>query len=228
MISISAAIAIIFGLGLILVGAIYFNYRTKATASLAKYAMIIDLENEEARLSAANRRMRDEIKASEDSAAEAHGRLLSQYRQAEETFLENDQKSRAALSFEYQAALCRYQELQKELAIGEDSLEDLSFGVYKPHFTFQTPEEYKSKIEQLRDQQREVIRKGDAAQCPTAWTVNNSKVEGKRMIRLHSKLMLRAFNGECEAAIANVSWSNASKMEERIRAAFSAINKLGR
>src|SRR5580704_9353009 len=47
------------------------------------------------------------------------------------------------------------------------------------------------------------------------------------MIRQNSKLMLRAFNGECEAAIANVSWNNAAKMEERIRQAYAAINKLG-
>lgn len=57
--------------------------------------------------------------------------------------------------------------------------------------------------------------------------MNNSKPEGKRMIRHHSKLMLRAFNGECEAAIANVTWSNAQTMEGRIRKAFIDINKLG-
>ncbi len=39
--------------------------------------------------------------------------------------------------------------------------------------------------------------------------------------------MLRAFNGECEAAIANVTWSNAQTMEGRIRKAFIDINKLG-
>ncbi len=47
------------------------------------------------------------------------------------------------------------------------------------------------------------------------------------MVRFQSKLMLRAFNGECEAAIANVTWGNAKKMEERVRKAFEAVNKLG-
>jgi DNA repair exonuclease SbcCD ATPase subunit len=42
-----------------------------------------------------------------------------------------------------------------------------------------------------------------------------------------SKLMLRAFNGECEAAVARVTWNNATKMEERVRKAFEAINSLG-
>ena len=39
--------------------------------------------------------------------------------------------------------------------------------------------------------------------------------------------MLRAFNGECDAAVAKVAWNNASKMEERILKACEAINKLG-
>jgi DNA repair exonuclease SbcCD ATPase subunit len=47
------------------------------------------------------------------------------------------------------------------------------------------------------------------------------------MVRLNTKLILRAFNGECEAAVANVSWNNVSKMEERVRKSFAAVNKLG-
>lgn len=46
------------------------------------------------------------------------------------------------------------------------------------------------------------------------------------MVRDESKLLLRAFNGECEAAVANVSWNNVTSMEERIRKSSEAINKL--
>ena len=42
-----------------------------------------------------------------------------------------------------------------------------------------------------------------------------------------SKLILRAFNGECDATIANVRWNNIGNMEARIGKAFEAINKLG-
>jgi len=57
--------------------------------------------------------------------------------------------------------------------------------------------------------------------------VSGSRVEGKRMVKQQSKLMLRAFNGECDSAIAKVSWSNIGTMEARISKAFDAINKLG-
>jgi hypothetical protein len=39
--------------------------------------------------------------------------------------------------------------------------------------------------------------------------------------------LLRAFNGECEAAVANVSWNNVTKVEERVRKSFEALNQLG-
>jgi Domain of unknown function (DUF4041)/T5orf172 domain len=227
MLSIQAAITIFLGLSLLILGVFYARHRKQSSTALARYSKLINLEDEERRLSAANLRVREEVTAFERNAAQEHDRLLSQHRDAEAMFLEKDQAARSALAAEYQKALARYQELQKEIAIGEDSLEDLSFGLYKPHFTFQTPEEYKAKIELLRSQQRDVVRDGRAAQCHIAWTVGDSQVEGRRMVRQNSQLMLRAFNGECEAAIANVSWSNATKMEERVRKAFVAINKLG-
>jgi hypothetical protein len=225
--SISTVIAILLGLALLFLGILYARHRRQAAATLARYSGIIHLEQEQGRLSRENQRQREEHAAFQQHVTAEHDHLLSQYRDAQAVFVRNDEAMRSKLSAEYQAALVRYQELQKELAIGEDSLEDLSFGLYKPHFTFQTPEEYKAKIELLRNQQRDVVRDGRAADCQISWTVGNSRVEGNRMIRQNSKLMLRAFNGECEAAIANVSWNNAAKMEERIRQAYAAINKLG-
>jgi hypothetical protein len=47
------------------------------------------------------------------------------------------------------------------------------------------------------------------------------------MTKQYLKLILRAFNGECDAAIAKVSWNNVTKMEERIRKTFETINDLG-
>ena len=206
---------------------LYARTKKYTGAALARYSGIIDLEAEQATLTAANRQSREDTVAFQQRSAEEHTRLLQQYREAEAAFLANDNKARMALDPEYQTALAKYEELKKEIAVAEESLEDISFGLYKPHFTFQTPEEYKVKIELLRNQQRGVVRQGGAAECPVQWTVNNSKTEGKRWVRLNSKLILRAFNGECEAAIANISWNNAQRMEERIRKALIDINKMG-
>jgi len=47
------------------------------------------------------------------------------------------------------------------------------------------------------------------------------------MTKQYTKLMLRGFNGECDAAVANVAWNNAERMEERVHKAFDALNQLG-
>ena len=46
------------------------------------------------------------------------------------------------------------------------------------------------------------------------------------MVKQNIKLILRAFNGECEAARADVSWNNITKMEERVKKSCEAMNKL--
>jgi hypothetical protein len=52
---------------------------------------------------------------------------------------------------------------------------------------------------------KKLIKEGGAAVCANDWTVNDNRAEGARMIRQTTKVMLRAFNGECDAAAANVS-----------------------
>ena len=162
----------------------------------------------------------------DDEIAASKVKLDKLRRQRQEITSANDEQ-RAKLTHEYQEALTTYKNLQQEVALLEENLEDISFGVYEPHFSFQTPDEYKTALTALRDRERLMVRDGKAAVCPINWTVGDSKREGQRMVKLNSKLLLRAFNGECEAAVANVSWNNATKMEERIRKSFEAVNKLG-
>ena len=131
------------------------------------------------------------------------------------------------LEDKYRTANRIYEKLKSEVALLEESLEDISFGLYEPHFEFDTAEDYKVELKATRDRQRELIRSGDATDSPGTWTINGSRTEGKKMERQYTKVMLRAFNGECDAAVAKVSWNNASKMEQRVEKAFGDINKLG-
>jgi len=140
---------------------------------------------------------------------------------------EEDKHRREQLEGDYKQALSKYEELQREVSLLEENLDVMSFGLYKPHFTFQTSEEYKDSLAALRDKMKDLMKSGGAATCPTGWTVNNCEREGAKMIRQTTKVMLRAFNGECDAAGAHVSYNNILKVEERVAKAFEAINKLG-
>jgi hypothetical protein len=134
---------------------------------------------------------------------------------------------REALDADYAGAKAVFDSLQNQVKLLEEDLTDISFGLYKPHFKFGTPDEYKARLEAVREQQKAMLRGGEAAKVAIAWSVGGSRREGERMQKQYMKLVLRAFNGECDAAVARVEWNNAAKMEERIRKAFEAINELG-
>lgn len=194
---------VLFALVLVL-GYSAWRFSTDATQLRARYAGIIDAD---AAVAEAKRQLEA---ATRDRAAQDA----------------QDGQKRAALTAEYEQALATYRELKRELSLVEESLNDISFGMYKPHFSFQAPEEYKTALTQLRDQERILIRDGRAAVCAVTWSVGNSEKEGARMVGQNIKLVLRAFNGECEAARADVSWNNITKMEERIRKSHEAMGKL--
>ncbi|OEU71036.1 MAG: chromosome partitioning protein ParA [Desulfovibrio sp. S3730MH75] len=120
-----------------------------------------------------------------------------------------------------------YDDLMNELSIIEDDLEFTTYGIYQPHFDFDTSKAYKEKIKEVRGRQKELVREKKAAICDTKWEVGGSKAEGRKMTNRNIRLMLRAFNNECETATLKVRWNNALRMEERIRRAHTAINKMG-
>ena len=120
-----------------------------------------------------------------------------------------------------------YDRLRNETAILEETVELHEAGIYKPHFPFDSSEMYKAKLEENYEKQRTLVKEGRAIRVDKSWTVSGSKSEGDKMVRKYSKLMLRAFNGECESFVARVRWNNVKTMEERIRKAFEAVNQSG-
>jgi hypothetical protein len=101
-----------------------------------------------------------------------------------------------------------------------------SFGFYKPRYAFANSAQYQARLDDVRERQRRMIRDKSAAVCGTQWTVNGSASEGRKQINQTLRLMLRAFNGECDAAVAKVRYNNVLVMEARIRKAHEAVNNL--
>lgn len=131
-----------------------------------------------------------------------------------------------ALRRDYSSKREVYLNLVKEIAIFDEKLSFAEMGVYEPHFDFTDSEKYKSEIIKLRDQEKSLISNERAVICTSNWSVDGSQAKGKTMTNRNIKLTLRAFNNECEAAIANVRWSNANSMEKRIIRAQEQIDKL--
>ncbi len=102
-----------------------------------------------------------------------------------------------------------------------------SFGFYKPQYDFINSEEYKSQLDEIRQKQKEMIKNKTATTGFTSWTVNGSESQGRTMVNNMQKLLLRAFNGECDETIAKVKYSNFDASKKRIQSSQEAISKLG-
>lgn len=131
-----------------------------------------------------------------------------------------------ALQLDYQKKYGLFQILTRKIAVYDEDLELAETGFYKPHFDFGTSEAYKQRIALIREKQKSMLKAKTAVTCSTEWTVGESKAEGKKMVNRAIKLTTRAFNNECEAAIANVRWNNIEKMQDRISKAAEDINKM--
>jgi hypothetical protein len=131
------------------------------------------------------------------------------------------------LNINYQTALDTYTKLRKEVSLFESKLDIIEFGIYEPIYDFEKSDEYRAEQNKIIEVQKLMITQDTAAVCNTTWTIEGSEVKGRAVVRVYKKLMLRAFNGECDVLIAKVKWNNINQMTERMQKLFDAINKLG-
>lgn len=116
----------------------------------------------------------------------------------------------------------------KELLVETNEL--LSFqevGLYEPLYDFATSEQYKSRLAEIRAKQKDLVKKKQAATGSEAWTVNKDVAKGRKMVSDTQKLLLRAFNNECDEIIGKVKFNNIEASIKRIIASRESISKLG-
>jgi hypothetical protein len=113
-----------------------------------------------------------------------------------------------------------------QIAIFDEKMAFAELGVYEPHFEFSDSEAYRTAILEVRERQKEMVSAKTAVVANTAWTVDGSAAKGQTMNNRNVRLTSRAFNNECEAAVANVRWNNVVAMEKRILRAKEQIDNL--
>lgn len=116
---------------------------------------------------------------------------------------------------------------QKQIYGLDNDISAQKYGIYNPTYVFANSDLYKNKLAEIRQQQKEMISAGLACSASPNWTVNGNVAKGKRMIKDMQKLLLRAFNVECDNIVENVRISNFEKSIERINTISSQISKLG-
>ena len=130
----------------------------------------------------------------------------------------------SALRSSYAEGRQKLKRLEHEISVYDEKLSFVELGVYEPHFDFGESEQYKRQITYVRDRQKNMVSSKRATFCPADWVVEGSRSKGEAMINRQTRLTMRAFNNECEAAIANTRWNNVVAMEKRILNAAKQID----
>ncbi|MET0636137.1 MAG: DUF4041 domain-containing protein [Chitinophagaceae bacterium] len=141
--------------------------------------------------------------------------------------LEEISERRRELKEKYSNAHKIFKELEHQIDLYKDTLEISEYGLYQSKYSFDLPEQYRLELEYNYQLQRNLVTVEQAVKCYTQWEVGGSKTEGAKMTKRYTKLMLYAFNGECDALMSKVKWNNVSKTEMRIKQTFDNVNKLG-
>lgn len=116
---------------------------------------------------------------------------------------------------------------QSQIICMDEQIELQSFGLYTPKYDFASSELYKNRLSQIRDTQKVLIKNGQAVTGNANWTVNGSKSQGEKMVKDMQKLLLRAFNSECDELIDKVKYNTFDTALKRMRSSCEAISKLG-
>ena len=107
-----------------------------------------------------------------------------------------------------------------------DDLNFQEFGLYKPHYDCMTSDHYKDKIDHNRFVQKEMIKNKTALNYFDGWQLDGSKSKGRAMNNDNMKMVLKAFNFECDSIIDKVKFNNLEKIRDQIYKSASAIDKL--
>ena len=110
----------------------------------------------------------------------------------------------------------------------DDEILMQDFGLYRPVYNFMAADNYKSRLNDIRQQQKNMIKTKTAVSGNTGWTVNGSAAQGRKMVQDMQKLLLRAFNSECDTLVSNIKYNNFDSYLTRMEKSKDAISKLGK
>lgn len=117
-------------------------------------------------------------------------------------------------------------EIKEQLSIYQPILDLANIGFFEePEYLYETSERFKAEIKTIREEQKELIKKNQAISIPNQINITDDKTYVKRILSGQAKLMLKAFNTECDALMNLVKPSNYAKILERINKTATDLEK---
>jgi len=194
-----------------------------------KYASINTAEEEAERIRKQSLTLQEQSKKMADSIV-AKGQVKRKQLEQE---AESIRETISSLEMKREKSQNELDFINQAISLKTDDIHLLEVGYYEAGYEFEDLPAYETALLRIREEQKQTLRidgsEGDrsaAAFCSETIRFNESVSQGRSMIKKILKLMLRAFNGECDSYIARVNYKNISAMEKRIETSHEQINRL--
>ncbi|MFK3732369.1 DUF4041 domain-containing protein [Streptomyces sp. NPDC088090] len=128
---------------------------------------------------------------------------------------------------EIHQAESRLTELRAQIVTTDETVLLQQAGIYAYHHQLHDAVAYRSRLDSLKAEIKNLARDDRAVLAATDWTVNGSAREGRKMIRDFSKLMLRAYNAEADYAVRTMRPHRLASLVDRLYKSRETIARLG-
>ena len=118
------------------------------------------------------------------------------------------------------------QDVKSRLAIMNDDVGLQEFGFFERQYKFSDSVHYKAELDNLRLQQKQLVKDGRAGVITSPLAFNNSVKKGEVIQKQLIKAAIRGFNGEADALLTKVTPGNLENKKKALQKAFEQLNKI--
>ena len=136
------------------------------------------------------------------------------------------ENKKSSFNTETNQLIKKISELKTEISLLESDIDLNDYGFYTPKYDFENSAAYKLKLDTIKLRQKDMVKNKMATIHNLDWTIDGNRKQGKEFILDTIKLLIRAFNNECDNIICKVKFSNVETSEKRINKVFEDLNKL--
>ena len=168
----------------------------------------------------------EQIKADIEIQKQKASEEIEKHVQKAEKDLSDIKKEKDTLQSELDQIKAKIIDKKKDLFNIEEELLMQSFGFYTPKYDCMNSDEYAERIKKNRDKQKALVKAKNALTYYDGWVLDDSRSKGTAMNNDNMKMVLRAFNNECDVLIDKVKFNNIDKIKRQIQKSANDIDKL--
>ena len=116
--------------------------------------------------------------------------------------------------------------LNYEISLANDDIGLQEFGFFNRQYKFTDSLQYKEALENLRLQEKELVKNDKAAKIIWTYTFNNSEKKGRAIQNKLKKVAIRGFNGEADALLVKATPANVENKKTALIRSFDQLNKI--